>query len=297
MNMQYLKKRERERWLVFALVSIFILFPILTGVRLKPAPMETSKALFSQIESLKPEDGKVVLISLDWGTGTLAENKPQSKLVIEHLFRKKIPFALVTLYPLASPFLDKLPQEVLQDLKKELPDQSWEYGRDWVNLGYLPNGALQLQSLVKSKNWSSDKNFKIDANNIPTSQIPLMSKFRSIKDVSVLVEITGLQGMFSTWLQFFQTEEYTPVFLHGCTSITIPEAFIFYSSGQLKGFFEGIAGAAHYENLLADMNPNRDIDFAKLLNTGNSFAQILVIILIMVGNIMLFISKKKEAKK
>jgi hypothetical protein len=294
MSILKLKKREYERWLIFALVTAFILIPILTGIRLNPAPMETSKAFFSKIEELSPQDGKVVLISLDWGTGTLAENKPQSKLVIEHLFRKRIPFALVTLYPLASPFLEKLPLEVLEELKKEIPSQNWEYGKDWVNLGYLPNGALQLQSLVKSKNWTSDKNFKTDANNVPTTQIPIMSKLKSINDVSALVEITGLTGVFSTWLQYFQTEEYTPIFLHGCTSITIPEAFIFYSSGQLKGFFEGIAGAAHYESLISETNPQRKIDFAKLLNTGNSFAQILVILLIVIGNILLLISKKVE---
>ncbi len=288
------RKKEKERWFVFALVISFIMIPIVTGIRLTPAPMKTASAIFTEIDSLKPESGKVVLVSLDWGTGTLAENEPQSKLVIEHLFRKRIPFALVTLYSLASPFLEKLPQEILAELKEENPEENWEYGVDWVNLGYLPNGLIQVQALAKADDWSSDKNFKTDASNVPTSQIPLMKKLRNINDVSALIEITGLQGVFSTWLQFFQTEKYTPIMMHGCTSITIPEAFIFYSSGQLKGFFEGIAGAAYYELLLEKAYPQRKMDSAKMVNTGTSFAQILVIFLVVIGNFLFFINKNKK---
>jgi len=158
----------------------------------------------------------------------------------------------------------------------------------------LPNGLIQVQALAKADDWSSDKNFKTDASNVPTSQIPLMKKLRNINDVSALIEITGLQGVFSTWLQFFQTEKYTPIMMHGCTSITIPEAFIFYSSGQLKGFFEGIAGAAYYELLLEKAYPQRKMDSAKMVNTGTSFAQILVIFLVVIGNFLFFINKNKK---
>lgn len=287
--------KQKERWIVFGLVIVFILIPIVSGIRLQPAPMKTSQSLYEKIDNVDPN--KVVLISLDWGTGTSAENEPQSKLIIEHLFRKRIPFALVSLYNLGAPFLEKLPLEVLDKLKQEDPTKTWEYGVDWVNLGFLPNGLIQIQALAKSNDWSSEGGFKTDAKNTPISQIPLMKKLKSIKDVDSLVEITGLVGVFSTWLQFFQTNDYTPTMLHGCTSITIPEAFIFYSSGQLKGFFEGIAGAAYYESLLEKDHPNRNIDFAKMVNTGTSFAQILVIILIFAGNILYFIKAKKGGTK
>lgn len=288
-------KKQKERWIVFSLVFVFILIPLVSGVRMKPASMKSSQSLYGVIDELKPEDNKIVLVALDWGSGTSAENEPQSKLIIEHLLRKRIPFALVTLYNLAAPFLDKLPKEVVQKLQEEDPSQSWEYGKDWVNLGFLPNGTIQVQALSKSQNWKLENNFKTDAYNTPVNQIPLMEKITNIKDISALVEITGLVGLFSTWLQFFQTENYTPKMLHGCTSITIPEAFIYFSSGQLKGFFEGIAGAAYYEFLLEKDFPNRNLDFAKVVNTGTSFAQILVLILICVGNAMYFINRKKGA--
>lgn len=286
-------KKQKERWIVFFLVSLVILFPLLTGVRLKPAPMKSSQSLYKEIENISLESGKVVLVSLDWGSGTSAENASQSKVVIEHLLRRKIPFALVTLYNLGAPFLDKLPKEIVEKLEKEEPGRTWEYGKDWVNLGFLPSGALQIQALAKSKDWISENNFKTDAYNTPVNQLPLMKKITKIEDIAALVEITGLVGMFSTWLQFFQTESYTPTLLHGCTSITIPEAFIYFSSGQLKGFFEGIAGAAYYEYLLEQQYPKRDFDFAKVINTGTSFAQILVIFLIIVGNLIYFYSLNK----
>jgi hypothetical protein len=217
---------------------------------------------------------------MDWGPGTMAENRPQSMLAIEHLMRKRIPFALISIYSLASPFLEDLPKQVAARLEEEFPGESWNYGTDWVNWGYRPGGILMIQGLAKAKNIHEV--LLVDASSTPISELPVMANVRSIKDISMLIEITGLVGAFNNWVQFFQG----PIFLHGCTSITIPEAFIYYSSKQIRGFFEGLAGAAYYETLMIDEFPNRKKEtLALATNSGLSFAQLVVLLFIFVGNI------------
>jgi hypothetical protein len=74
--------------------------------------------------------------------------------------------------------------------------------------------------------------------------------------------------------------------VHGCTSITIPEAYIFLDSGQLNGLLEGIAGAAWYSEVLKKHYPateNRDL---LVTNTALSTAHLVLIGLIVLGNVI-----------
>ncbi|HMO17994.1 MAG TPA: hypothetical protein PKA63_11925 [Oligoflexia bacterium] len=300
-----MKNRNFERRIIYFLLVLVILVPIVSGVRLKPAPMKTANVTFEYIDSLgvkvsdtNPEIKRsetkpgAVVLALDFGPGTAAENKPQAKLVIEHLMRKRIPFVLTSIYVLAAPFLQQLPLEIAEALEAEMPGEKWVYGKDWVNIGFMPNGIISIQSLAKSKDWWGYLKFDVEGRSI--SELPIMQNIKSIHDISTLVQITGLQGVFSAWLQFFQIDGAVPVLIHGCTSITIPEAYNFFTSGQLRGFFEGIAGAAWYEQRLYQEYPDRKIDAAMVVNTGTSFAQLFVFGMVIFGNLLLLISVVKR---
>lgn len=283
--------REFSPKLIYLLVFLVLAVPILCELKLKPSPMNTANKVFEKLNSLEGKRGELVVISLDWGPGTSAENKPQSKLIMEHLLRRRIPFALFTLYQQASPFLKELPLEVVAELKREMPEQDWEYGRDWVNLGYLFNGAIALQALARAEDIRSVQN--TDANGLPLDELEIMQGFKNIRNVPLLVEITSLVGVFNTWLQFFRRDDYIPPFIHACTSITIPEAYMYYSSGQILGFFEGVAGAAWYDELLNKVYPRRK-EQASGTNTGLAVAQLLVLFLIVWGNVNYFFSRKPK---
>ncbi len=293
----------KERRIVFLLVILCLLPPIVLGMKLPPAPLGTADAVFNYIEEEPKENapkenaGAIIVLALDFGPGTAAENRPQAKLMIEHLLRKRIPFALTSIYVLASPFLQELPLEIIKELKEEMPDETWSYGTDWVNFGYLPGGFMEVQSLARSKDWWA--HLKTDASGNVLSELPIMQSLKSIKDVRSLVQITGLVGTFSAWLQFFQVKGHIPVMLHGCTSITIPDAYMYYASGQMHGLFEGIAGAAWYEHRLNTVFQDRKIDSAQRINTGTSFAQILVVALVIIGNLTLAIQwiRKRGSKR
>ena len=281
-----------DRRVIYCLVAFSLGLPLVFRINLPPAEMETASQFYRAVENLNAEGsaGKIALIAADWGPNTQAENKPQTELAIEHLMRKRIPFAVITIYALASPFLDALPREVARRLERENPGERWTYGVDWINIGYRPGSGVMIQSMAKAKNLKDY--WKTDAYGRPLEEIPLMEQINSIKDISMVMEFTGLVGAFNHWIQFFQADGYRPEFVHGCTSITIPEAHIYLSSRQIVGLHEGIAGAAWYDTLLNENFSKRGkeggVSPALRINTGLAFAHLVIIAFIILGNLGLF---------
>jgi hypothetical protein len=282
-----------DRRIIYLFVAFALSLPLVLKTTLPPAPMPTATAFYQEIEKIPEHDKRIVLVALDWGPNTQGENRPQTLGAIEHLMRKRIPFAVITIYALAAPFLDEIPREVAAKLQAET-GETWEYGKDWVNWGFKPNAMVMIQGIAKSKDIASD--LKADAYSTPLESIPVMNAVKTIHDISLLIEITGLSGALSGWIQFFQGADYRPPFLHACTSISIPEAFIYYSSKQLMGMFEGLAGAAWYDKLLSDAYPKREVGRALLINTSLAYAHLLIIGLIVLGNIGLLVSVIKKRR-
>lgn len=269
------------RW-IYILMLLSIGIPIAFKLALPPARMPVAEKLFSVVENVSNEKG-VAFLAFDYGPGTSAENLPQSQVILEHLFRKRIPVFIFSLTPISEPFLRSVPEDVAKQLESETKER-WEYGKDWVNVGYRPGGGLFVQTLAKSPNIPDF--LGKDVKGAPLSSYPISARLSTIKDISFLGEFTGLVGMFQTYVQYFQADGYVPIFGHGCTSITIPEAYIYLDSGQLNGLLEGLAGAAWYSDLLRERYKNREPDRALVSNTALGVAQLVVLGLVVLGNIV-----------
>lgn len=279
-----------DRRVIYLLVVVTLYYPLALNWRLEPAPMKSSSAFFNVVSKLEKDSGKIVLVAIDWEAGTQAENLPQTEVALEHLLRKRIPFALISITPFATPFMEKIPLDIVERLRAELPNEYWSYGKDWVNLGYQPGGMVMIQGIAKSKDLAAL--LKTDSYATPLKMLPAFAKISSVADVSLLMEFTGLSGAMSTWVQAFQSDEHKVPFVHGCTSITIPEAYNYFSAGQIVGLFEGVAGAAWYEKLLSDRYPERVEGKSNRNNTSLAVAQILIMLLVIIGNAAAFFRSK-----
>ena len=149
-----MQPRSSRRWdekLIYVLIVAAISAPMLFNFSMPPVRLAGAEKAFSLISSLQFEPKEIVFVALDFGPGTQAENRVQAEVFVEHLLRKRIPFAVFSLYYLAEPYLATLPESVVERLQRELPQERWEYGVDWVNLGYRPGAALLIQNIPKSK--------------------------------------------------------------------------------------------------------------------------------------------------
>ncbi|MDZ4786233.1 MAG: hypothetical protein SGJ02_09175 [bacterium] len=292
--MMGLSLRNLDRRVIYLFVVVALSWPLLNKYSIQPARMKSAGKLFDVVESLKPEAGKVAFVAFDFGPNTKAENATQAEVVVEHLMRRRIPIILFSQYVLADPFLKSIPEKLKRSLEMEMPGETWEYGKDWVNLGYRPGSAVVIQAIPKSTSLAAT--FAVDAYTTPLEELAIFKGVKGLRSISLLIELTGLTGVFDSYVQFFQTADYRPLFGHGCTSITIPEAYIYLDSGQLTGLLEGIAGAAWYSKLLSDKFPNRVKDDAILINTGLGIAHLLLIGLIVLGNISGVIDRLKGVR-
>ncbi len=272
-----------DRRVIYLLVLLSLLTPLIANFSLRPAPMETASSFFTTVEKLDPAATKLVLVAMDWGPSTQAENGSQTEVLLEHLMRRNIHFGLISLSPTAGPLLESVPKKVIAKMTAENPEFRWNYGEDWVNFGFQPNAGIMIQNMARSTDLRAT--LETDALGTDLKDLAVMNGVNTIRDIPILVEFTGLVGVFNTWLQFLQAENYRPQMLHGCTSITIPEAYIYYASKQILGLHEGLAGAAAYEQLLSERYPSRLIGRALKLNTSLAIAQLMIIALIVVGNI------------
>lgn len=271
-----------DRRILYLLLALSLALPLVSDWIVKPAHMHSADAYYAAVDTLTPSRDKIVLVAVDWGPSTQAENAPQTEVTLEHLMRKGIPFALISNIPYAEPFMNNMPKDIAARLKTET-GKDYVYGRDWVNLGYQPGGVIIIQSLAKAKDLG--ELLKADSKGTPLKLVPMMKHIKTIENISLLVEVTGSVGMFESWVQFFQTDNYHPPMVHACTSITIPSAHSYLAAGQIVGLFEGVAGAAAYEDLLTAHYPVRKVGSALRMNTSLAVAQLLIIVFIILGNL------------
>jgi hypothetical protein len=279
--------RNRDRWIIYLIIFLSVFIPLVGGLRLPPAPLTAATESFSIINELEHKSGKIAFIAMDYGPSNYAENGPQAEVVLEHLMRRRIPFMLMTQIPQGEGFLESVPRTVVERLKKEYPNEEWTYGVDWINIGFRTGPALFMQALAKSDDVA--RYIKKDARGNDLGSLPMMNGVKTIKDVDLLVQLTGYVGTFDLYVQFFQRSGYAPTFIHGCTSITIPEAYIYRDSGQLKGILEGVSGAAWYSELMQRAYPDRKEDSSRAVNTALGISQLAIVCMIAVGNLPILI--------
>ncbi len=277
------------RRLIYLIMILAVGLPIVFGISQKPSRLVSAERMYDVVEQVRMEPGEVALVWFDFGPNTIAENGPQAQVLLEHLFRRRIPVILLSQYQQAERFLTSIPAQVAKRLEAESPGQHWRYGEAWVNGGFRPGGAIFIQSMVNATDIS--KFLGRDVNGMPISNYPTFSAIGGVERVKLVGEVTGLIGVLDNIIQFFQKNEYRPTIVHGCTSITIPEAYIFLDSGQIKGLLEGIAGAAWYSEILKEHFPQSENKELLVINTALSAAHIVLILLIIFGNIVPFVER------
>ena len=290
-----------DRRLVYLLVLCALAVPLLAAefapytarkLTLPPAPLRGARQLFDRVERIvneREEAGagynKIVLISADFGPQTRAELLPMLECTVRHLMMRRIKFAIMTNVPDGAGYCKEVPEKLAREL-------GCEYGKDWVNFGFKPGGSFLVRQMASDLAGGLKTDFKGTDLKDPkeiADKLPCLKGVKDAGDVSLLIEITGLVGMFGRWPAFFSTPTARPDMAHGCTSVSIPDAFSDLESGLICGLFEGIAGAAAYNDFLEGIrNPEKDPPTsiaARIHMTSQTVAHVLIIIFVALGNL------------
>jgi hypothetical protein len=288
-----------DRRFVYLFVMVALAVPLVvqkftSKLTMKPAPLPSARKLFDRVERIYVEKeearregrefGKIVLVAADFGPQTRAELLPMTEAVVRHLMMRRIKFAIITTVIDGAGYCKDVPERLAREY-------GLEYGKDWVNFGFKPGYTILVKQMgrdMKAALKTDDSGVDLYDEKAVKEKIPCFAGIRDAGDVELVVEITGLVGFVERWIGYFASEKARPEIGHGCTSVSIPDAVTSMEAGKLVGLFEGIAGAAAYNEFLAEIRQTgqpHPSAAARGAMTSQTVAHILVVIFVALGNV------------
>jgi hypothetical protein len=261
-----------RRW-IYAMVAAMVILPLFLPLKLPIKPSPEAIQLYNAIEAL-PENS-VVMLTFDYYASTVAEARPMSVAALHQLFRKNIKVVTMTTIPLGGPTIaDEVTTKMAKIYNKT-------YGVDYVNLGYKANYTAVLLGMGSS----IEAIYPADQHGTPLSQLPLMQRVKSYKDIN-FIYIVADNGIIDYWVSIVNAQFGVPMGA-GVTAVMAPKFYSYVQSKQMTGLLGGMKGAAEYEILVNEP--------AKAVTGMNSqsLVHLLIIFFVLLGNISYFVAKRK----
>lgn len=264
-----------RRW-VYLLTWIFVLFPLIFPLGL-PVPIQSeSQKWFNYIKDIP--DGSVIVYSPMYGSSGMPELFPMTLGIMHQLFQKNVKIIVVTFWAEGALVFDQALRQV------DPATYGKVYGTDWIDLGYIPGGEPAMRAFGEDFVRTAPKDYILAQD---TASFPLMQTAKSARDVDLIISIeTGTPGL-TEWLRQWQEPFRTPIIV-GCIGVSAPGMAPFLQSGQLTAILPGLTSSAEYELLIN----RKGLAIAGV--DAISMSHILVVLLVILGNIGYFASRRKS---
>ena len=275
--LQILQRLDRR--ILYAMLLLAVTVPFFLPLRL-PVPISPqTRALYETIENLPPDS--FVLFGIDWSASTRGENGPQTEALMRHLMIKHLRFAIIAFADVQG---ETLGQTIAERLQKQY---GYQEGRDWVNWGYHP--AAAQENFLKALAQDAPTTVGRDNHNHPIFALPVMHGIKTAHDFSLILDANA-SASYQPYIQFLQGPYQIPMGF-APTAVMAPEAFNYIDSKQLIGMVAGLGGAVEYEQLLG-VNGK-----ATRANISSSFAHLLIMGFIVIGNIAMLLERRHLLKR
>lgn len=270
-----MKSFEISPKIIYGILVLVLVIPLLKPMGLPIPIMQGSKILYDAINQLQP--GQTALISLDWAVEQSIELLPQARIVLQHLFQRPgIKIVMVSFFEQGPVFA----QQILSAI--DLGDK--QYGKDYVNLGFIPGGEAALAGFARDP-----ANFvKADFNGTPTANIEVLKGITSVKSFNLVVcTDSGIPGA-AQWVAQVQVPYGVKMACLG-TLGTLTMAAPYVQSKQIFALMGGVRGAAEYETII------RKPGVSAASMDAQSIGHVYVLLLIVLGNMAGYLKKRESA--
>lgn len=277
-----------DRRFIFLLVGLSVLLPKLYPelFTLPIKPSYHSQRVFDEIEALKKNDK--VLVSFEYGPSTMPEIHPSAIALLNHLFSKDVKVYAVALWPDGNFMATNAFNAVADKYGKE-------YGIDYVNLGYKPGGEAVVKGLASDIRTM----YTVDLLGNSIDSIEMMKDVYNLLDLDFIFSLSAGYPGSKEWVQFACDPLGIPMST-GCTSIQVTDIIPYVENDQIKGILSGMPGAAEYEQLVQDALYKRGIMVepgkASINMAAQSTAHVVIVLLIILGNITYYLTRKSGKK-
>lgn len=279
-----------RRW-IFLLMGLAVAVPILFQWKFPEKPTGLAVNVFRAIEDLK--EGDRVLLAFDYDPASEGELGPMATAFVRHCCEKKLKMYFLALWPVGPQMIDEVINNVI---KNDFP--SLVYGEDYVNLGFKSG----MEGVIKVIVADLRQLYTTDAFGTNIDAIPMCQGIRNIQQMDLVINVSAGYPGTKEWVQYATTPYPDSIrIVAGCTGV---QASIMYPyiPQQLVGLLGAIKGAAEYEKLVLDKYVdggavNADPRYLEGIRRMGPqlIAHVLMILLIIVGNILYFIGRKRRS--
>ncbi len=291
---ELLKNLDR-RW-IFVMMFLAVAVPILLKTQFPEKETELVQQAFDTIDELPP--GSDVLLAFDYDPASEGELGPMATAFVRHCCEKKHKMYFLALWPVGPQMIDDTIRRVI---RKDFPHLV--YGEDYVNLGFKPGQEGVIKVIVtdlRQLYTTDDKGTGIDS-------IPMCRRISTVRDFDLLLNVSAGYPGTKEWVQYAATPYPKDItIVAGCTGVQASLLYP-YIPEQLPGLLGAIKGAAEYEKLVLDKYGKRSKDDPDKISDEESsyqqggrrmgpqlIAHLLMIGLIVAGNIIFFIDRRRE---
>ncbi|RLE50997.1 MAG: hypothetical protein DRJ21_01030 [Candidatus Methanomethylicota archaeon] len=267
---EWIEAMPRE--VIYTIMLIVLIIPLIRPLGI-PVPVSARIKEWHEFIQNLPE-GSYVLVSIDYGAGTIPTFEPFMLATMHDLFSRPLKIVIMTTYA-DGPICYK---SVMDKLK---PEETYgkKYGEDYVFLGYIPGGETAMKAIGENL----PKAVPMDFYRTPIDQIPMLKGITGAKDFAVVVTVTPSGDVSEGWIRQWVTPYGTP-YLCCVLAMMEPTMMPYYQAGQCKALCTD-AHAGEYEFLIG--KPGEGI---KKLDAFSLSLTVLAI-LIIIANILYFVLK------
>ena len=269
------------RRFIYLLIALAVIIPLFGGGAWFDGAELPSGAVtdfYNAIQNLP--SNSVVLLAFDYDPSTAAEMDRLAEPVLWQLMDRKIRLMAVSLFPtgpaVAGNLLDRVAGE---------HDAGYQYGQDYVNLGYIPGQAAAPSELASNLRALVPQDYRQGKS---LDELPAMQEVNGIQNVSLIIEFAAQQRTLQWWIEQVGSQYQVGIMAAVSASVE-PTATPYHNSGQLVGLISGLPSAAQYE-----MQTSKWPSLAIASVDAQSVAHLTMVALIVLGTLASLVSTRRK---
>jgi hypothetical protein len=201
---------------------------------------------------------------------------------LKYAFDNDIKVIIMGLWP-QGPQQAELAIEAAFEETPELRDRV-RYGIDYVNLGFQAGNEFAILRMGESFRAVFPRDI---IENLPYDSIPLLKNVSNFSNIDYSINFSAGKPGTMEWVQV-AVDRYNLLLAAGNTAVQAPMMYPFLKARQLVGLMGGMSGGAEFEKLTGKIRK------ATTYLLSQSFAHMVVIAFIIIGNIAFMREKEKR---
>lgn len=270
-----------DRRIIYLMMTAVVIFPLFRPLGLGVNSGPRAKALFDAVDAIPA--GRTILLSVDFDPSSMPELYPMLAAIMRHAFAKDLKVLMTGLWLPGSGLADRAVQTIPREYGKV-------YGKDVVFLGWKAG----IDAVILGMGENIKGVFPVDYYGHPLDSLPMMVEVQKLRDIPMVVSISAGTPGYTDWLTYAQTR-YGVKMGAGVTAVSAADAYPFLQSGQLTGLLAGMKGGAEYEILVSKAGYSKALMPAVAAMDSQSLAHIVILLLVVIGNIAYFVTRKRGA--